>query len=98
MTEAQEARFELRRVSESERIVRDHRYPAHDARGTIACISQLDEGGCEVTWLVDVALPARYASAAHVLEALRRSASRDAESSPNPPVASVEAVPASRID
>jgi len=79
-------RFELRRVSPIEWVIRDHRYDENDARSTLACVWEIDVDECEVNWLRDVPLAMRYASVAEVLDELRRVADiiDDTDDAPTP--------------
>jgi hypothetical protein len=65
-------RFELRKVTETEWLILDHKYAAHDARQTVACIYQLDTVEVDVLWLRDLPLASSYTSAGDVLGDLLR--------------------------
>lgn len=82
MSMTSETGFELRQVTEAEWIIQDHRYDAHDARCTIACIWQVGTDECEVTWLRDFSLPMRYRSPVEVLEDLRATLRRSTKPVP----------------
>jgi len=66
------ARFELRRLTDAEWLILDHRYEATDARHTVACVCPIAEDQVEVVWLRSVSTDSRYATAADVLEAVQR--------------------------
>jgi hypothetical protein len=72
MSAMPDPRFELRKVTETEWVVLDHRYEDHDARQTVACVYQMDVTEVEVLWLRDLPLASFYGSAFEVLEDLRR--------------------------
>jgi hypothetical protein len=84
MTMTPDMRFELRQVAGNEWIISDHQYVAHDERCVVACIWWVDDGVCEVDWLVDFGLPARYVCPANVIKALRGVVSRSTKPIPIP--------------
>ncbi|PRB04258.1 hypothetical protein [Microbacterium sp. MYb64] len=65
------ARFEMRRLTESEWLILDDGFDRSDARHTVACVSRLSAEQVEVIWLQPVAERIRYDSVADVLEAVR---------------------------
>ena len=65
-------RFELRRVTETEWLILDHKYAAHDARQTVACIYQVDAVEVDVVWMRDLPLANCYMGADDVLADLQR--------------------------
>ncbi|KJL47414.1 hypothetical protein RS84_02207 [Microbacterium hydrocarbonoxydans] len=65
-------RFELRKVTDSEWLIVDHKYAPHDARRTVACIYKLDTVEYEVLWLRDLPLASFYMSAEEVLADVQR--------------------------
>lgn len=67
-----DARFELRKVTDTEWLILDHKYAAHDARQTVACIYQVDTVEVDVIWMRDLPLASCYMSADDVLRDLRR--------------------------
>ncbi|MGN8027545.1 hypothetical protein [Microbacterium sp. 22242] len=89
MTMTTDLQFELQQVDGMEWIIRDHRYAAPDPHGTVASIWRLDDGECEVTWLVDFALPTRYVCPSNVISDLRRVVSRSTKPIPIPHFAPV---------
>lgn len=68
-----DVRFELRRVSAHEWLIRDHQHPSNDAESVVACIHMADddEDEVEVVWLRRTLLPVRYISATAVLDDFR---------------------------
>lgn len=65
-------RFELRQVTETEWLILDHKYAAHDARQTVACVYQVDTVEVDVLWMRDLPLANSYMSAGDVLSDLQR--------------------------
>jgi len=88
--------LELHQITGTEWVILDRRYPAHDPRATVASILRAADGECEVTWLVDVALPTRYVCPANVVEDLRRSVTRRTKPIPIPHFAPVGMRPSRR--
>lgn len=72
MSTMPDPRFELRKVTETEWLIVDHRYEPHDARQTVACIYQVDAVEVDVLWLRDLPLASSYMSAEEVLHDLQR--------------------------
>lgn len=72
MSAMPDPRFELRKVTETEWLILDHRYEAHDARQTVACIYQVDTVEVDVLWFRNLPLASSYMSAEEVLWDLRR--------------------------
>lgn len=60
--------FELKKVTDLEWLILDHRYGPNDARRTVACIHQMEESLVEVVWVRDLPLRISYSDAAEVLE------------------------------
>ena len=65
-------RFELRKITDTEWRILDHRYAQDDSRRTVACVYQVDAVEVEVVWLRDLPLASSYMSAADVLEDVQR--------------------------
>lgn len=72
MSTMPDPRFELRKVTDTEWLILDHRYAAHDARQTVACIYQVDAVEVDVLWLRNLPLATSYMSADEVLRDLQR--------------------------
>ncbi|MDQ0645628.1 hypothetical protein [Microbacterium murale] len=72
MSPMPDPRFELKKITDTEWLVLDHRYVASDARRTVACIYQLEQTDVEVVWLRDLPLAERYTGAFDVLEDVER--------------------------
>lgn len=72
MSAMPDPRFELRKITETEWLILDHRYDSNDSRRTVACVYQLDAVEVEVLWLRDLPLAMSYMSAADVLEDVQR--------------------------
>lgn len=72
MSAMPDPRFELRKITETEWLILDHKYDAHDARCTVACIYQVDTVEVDVLWLRDLPLASSYMSTDDVLRDLRR--------------------------
>lgn len=72
MSPMPDPRFELKKITDTEWLVLDHRYIASDARRTVACVYQLEPTDVEVVWLRDLPLAERYMSAFDVLEDVQR--------------------------
>ncbi|MHC9046577.1 hypothetical protein ACYX8G_18495 [Microbacterium saperdae] len=64
--------FELKKITDTEWVILDHRYGPTDARRTVACVYQLDECEVEVVWLRDLPLTTSYTSPIDVLEDVSR--------------------------
>lgn len=76
-------RFELRKVTEMEWLILDHKYAAHDARQTVACVYQVDTVEVDVLWMRDLPLASSYMSADDVFgDLLRFHATRNGETAP----------------
>lgn len=65
-------RFELRKITDTEWLILDHRYAQDDSRRTVACVYQVDAVEVEVVWLRDLPLASSSMSAADVLEDVQR--------------------------
>lgn len=82
-------RFELRRVTDAEWLILDHRFAANDPQRTLACISPRDDATVEVMWMREIGAPKSYGSPFDALEhARKRLDRRDAPlagASPSPP-------------
>ncbi|GAB3633939.1 hypothetical protein ACNPNP_18170 [Microbacterium sp. AGC85] len=72
MSAANEQRFELRRVTDDEWVILDHRYRTNDPRRPVASVFALSDTEVEVTWLRDLPMSSSYQSPFDVLEDLRR--------------------------
>lgn len=76
MHSAAGARFELKRMTTNEWVIRDHRYEATDARHAVAYVWEIDPGECELVWLRDMGLPRWYESPIAALEDVQATSSR----------------------
>lgn len=65
-------RYALRRITPSEWVINDLRYPSDDPRHVVACVYEFSETEVEVVWLRDLPLAIRYSSAYEVLEEVER--------------------------
>ncbi|WP_029259898.1 MULTISPECIES: hypothetical protein [unclassified Microbacterium] len=65
-------RFELRKITDTEWLILDHRYAQNDSRRTVACIYEVDAAEVEVVWLRDLPLASSYMTAADVWEDVQR--------------------------
>lgn len=72
MSEAPDPRFVLHRITPSEWVINDLRYPQNDPRHVVACVYELADTEVEVTWLRDLPLAIRYGTAFEVLEEVER--------------------------
>lgn len=72
MSEVPDPRFVLHRLTPSEWVINDLRYPADDPRHVVACVYELADTEVEVTWLRDLPLAIRYGTAFEVLEEVER--------------------------
>ncbi|MBO9626256.1 MAG: hypothetical protein J7484_07760 [Microbacterium sp.] len=61
-------RFVLRRITPSEWVINDMRFPADDTRHVVACVYEMAPTEVEVVWLRDLPLAVRYGSPFEVLE------------------------------
>ncbi len=84
MTLMPDPRFELKKITDSEWLILDHRYAPNDARRTIACVYQMEPHLVEAVWLRDLPLPGSYMDAVDVLEEVQRFYSRDRSRRPIP--------------
>lgn len=94
MTLMPDPRFELKKISDSDWLILDHRYGPNDARRTIACVYQMEPQLVEAVWLRDLPLPTSYMEAADVLEDvqsfyLREDARRPMTVAHRPPLTTV---------
>ena len=64
--------FELRKLTPIEWIIIDVSLSENDPARTVACIYEVDTLECDVIWLRDLGLPAKYATADEVLEEVIR--------------------------
>ncbi|WP_431791310.1 hypothetical protein [Microbacterium paraoxydans] len=62
----------LHRITPSEWVINDVRYPQNDPRHVVACVYELADTEVEVTWLRDLPLAIRYGTAFEVLEEVER--------------------------
>jgi hypothetical protein len=72
MSELPDPRFILNRITSSEWVINDLRYPSDDPRHVVACVYEFAETEVEVTWLRDLPLATRYGTAFEVLEDVER--------------------------
>lgn len=72
MSEVPDPRFVLNRITPSEWVINDLRYPPNDPRHVVACVYELADTEVEVTWLRDLPLAIRYGTAFEVLEEVER--------------------------
>lgn len=77
-------RFELKKITDSEWLVLDHRYRPNDARRTVACVYEMEPHLFEAVWLRDLPLGRSYMSAADVLEDVQRFYARERSRRPIP--------------
>lgn len=61
-------RYVLTRITPTEWVINDHRYPENDPRHLVACVYEYAETEVEVVWLRDLPLAIRYSDAYQVLE------------------------------
>ncbi|MCT1479575.1 hypothetical protein, partial [Microbacterium sp. p3-SID336] len=72
MSDVPDPRFVLHRITPSEWVINDLKYPANDPRHVVACVYELAATEVEVTWLRDLPLAIRYGTAFEVLEEVER--------------------------
>ncbi|KJL26514.1 hypothetical protein RN51_00156 [Microbacterium oxydans] len=72
MNELTEARFELRKVAETEWLILDHKYEANDPRRTVGCVYEVDQNEVEVMWMRTLPVATRYMSPTDALTDVRR--------------------------
>ena len=72
MSEVPDPRFVLHRITPSEWVINDLRYPQNDPRHVVACVYELADTEVEGTWLRDLPLAIRYGTAFEVLEEVER--------------------------
>jgi hypothetical protein len=72
MSALSDSRFELKKITESEWLILDHKYEENDARRTVACIYELGGVEVEVVWLRDLPLANYYMFPTDVLEDVQR--------------------------
>lgn len=77
MSAMPDPRFELRKVTDSEWVILDHKYTRNDSRHTIACVYRLDENEVEVNWLRELPLASYYMTPFDVLEDVQRFHARE---------------------
>jgi hypothetical protein len=78
-------RFDLRKVTDTEWLILDHKYASPDPRQTVACVYQVDTVEVDVVWMRDLPLANSYMSAADVLgDVLRFHATPDRTTAPIP--------------
>lgn len=65
-------RYVLNRITPSEWVINDRRYPENDPRHLVACVYEYAETEVEVVWLRDLPLAIRYSDAYQVLEDVSR--------------------------
>jgi hypothetical protein len=62
----------MNRLTSSEWVINDLRYPSNDTRHVVACVYEVADTEVEVTWLRALPLASRYGSAFEVLEDVER--------------------------
>ncbi|MFJ4225732.1 hypothetical protein [Microbacterium sp. NPDC089695] len=67
-----EPRYELNRITPTEWVINDRRYPENDPRHLVACVYEYAETEVEVVWLRDLPLAIHYSDAYQVLEDVAR--------------------------
>lgn len=72
MSGVPEPRYAMNRLTSSEWVINDLRYPTNDTRHVVACVYEVAETEVEVTWLRELPLANRYGSVSEVLEDLER--------------------------
>lgn len=72
MSEMPDTRFELRRVTEKEWLILDHRYAENDPRRTVGCIYELEPNEVEAMWIREIPMAERYMSAIDALDDVQR--------------------------
>ncbi|MBQ3357387.1 hypothetical protein ACTJKK_13575 [Microbacterium sp. 22179] len=72
MTEDPEPRYVLRRITPTEWVINDQRFPANDPRHIVACVYEYAETEVEVVWVRDLPLAMRYSNAFEVLADVER--------------------------
>ncbi len=72
MSDVPEPRYVMNRLTSSEWLINDLRYPANDTRHVVACVYELEETEVEVTWLRELPLASRYGSVFDVLADVER--------------------------
>jgi hypothetical protein len=72
MSDVPDPRFVLHRLTSSEWVINDLRYPSNDPRHVVACVYELADTEVEVTWLRDLPLAIRYGTAVEVLQEVER--------------------------
>jgi hypothetical protein len=72
MSEDPDPRYVLRRITPSEWVINDRRFPSNDPRHIVACVYEFAETEVEVVWVRDLPLASRYCNAMDVLEDLER--------------------------
>lgn len=72
MSDVPDPRYVLNRLTSSEWVINDLRYPPNDTRHLVACVYEVAETEVEVNWLRELPLALRYASAFEVLEDIER--------------------------
>lgn len=65
-------RFELKRITDSDWLILDHRYGELDARRNVACVYELAPSEVEVAWMRSLPLARFYTDAAEALEDVER--------------------------
>lgn len=67
-----EPRYVLRRITPTEWVINDQRFPANDPRHIVACVYEFAETEVEVVWVRDLPLAMRYSNAFEVLADVER--------------------------
>lgn len=72
MTDIPDPRYVLHRITSSEWVINDLKYPSNDPRHVVACVYEVAETEVEVTWLRELPLAIRYGDVFEVLEDVER--------------------------
>lgn len=77
-------RFELKKITDSEWLVLDHRYRSDDARRAVVRVYEMEPHLVDAVWLRDLPLGRSYMSAVEVLEDVERFYARERSQRPVP--------------
>lgn len=72
MSDVPDTRYVMNRLTTSEWVINDLRYPPNDTRHVVACVYEVADTEVEVTWLRQLPLASRYGSVFEVLEDVER--------------------------
>ncbi|MFS0893969.1 hypothetical protein [Microbacterium sp. 179-I 3D3 NHS] len=72
MSDVPDPRYVMKRLTASEWVINDLRYPPNDPRHVVACVYEVADTEVEVTWLRELPLASRYCSVFEVLEDVER--------------------------